>query len=100
MLEPRGKISYVLEKASKAKRMFKKRAKRRKKAIARKFYEAIQRPLPPQFQQTTDIMREAQRSYVPQVYPGKVTLFRSSKQIAGIQPDPTKGWGKWAAGGV
>src|SRR5262249_9341979 len=56
----------------------------------------------------------AVRQYVPQVYPGIVTLFKTTKhhststpegpagqeQITGLVTDPTRGWGKLAAQGV
>ena len=52
--------------------------------------------------------------YIPQVYPGTITLFKTTKQAVESQPDgsaaveqttkmtqdPTKGWGEVAAGGV
>jgi thioesterase domain-containing protein len=56
----------------------------------------------------------AVRQYIPQVYPGTITLFKTTKQAVESQPDgsaavepttktsqdPTKGWGDVAAGGV
>jgi len=38
--------------------------------------------------------------YAPQVYPGRITLFRSSEPFGKIGQDPTLGWGKLAKGGV
>jgi amino acid adenylation domain-containing protein len=38
--------------------------------------------------------------YVPTAYPGRVTLFRSSKLAAGLTHDPQFGWGRLAMGGV
>jgi thioesterase domain-containing protein len=38
--------------------------------------------------------------YAPQVYPGRITLFRTSEQFGKIGQDPTLGWGKLATGGV
>jgi len=35
---------------------------------------------------------------VPQVYPGKLTLFRAEHQPLGIYPDPTLGWGDFISG--
>ncbi len=40
----------------------------------------------------------AVRSYVPSVYPGKVTLLRASQRPS--NGDPTLGWSAFAAGGV
>jgi aspartate racemase len=45
---------------------------------------------------------QASRNYVPQVYRGRVTLFRSREQIIGVSSygDPHLGWGELAAGGL
>jgi amino acid adenylation domain-containing protein len=42
----------------------------------------------------------ATQSYVPQRYPGRITLFKASQELAEISSDPTLGWGKLAAGGA
>ncbi len=42
----------------------------------------------------------ATRNYVPHRYPGRLTLFTASEDIAGTSSDPTLGWRQWAAGGV
>ena len=42
----------------------------------------------------------AAKRHVPQVYPGTITLFRASKQPAGIVPDPLLGWNGLATEGV
>lgn len=44
--------------------------------------------------------REAQRRYVPKVYPGRLTLFRPSRSSASHHGDPTWGWAGLAAGGI
>ncbi len=44
--------------------------------------------------------RGAFRNYVPQVYPGKVTLFRGIERPTRSYYDPLLGWGEVAAGGV
>ncbi|MGH8057643.1 MAG: AMP-binding protein, partial [Candidatus Entotheonellia bacterium] len=38
--------------------------------------------------------------YIPRFYPGRVALFRPSKQAARYRHDPQFGWGRLAAGGV
>ena len=43
---------------------------------------------------------QARNSYVLQVYPGRVTLFRSSQASVGFSDDLKLGWGELAAGGV
>jgi thioesterase domain-containing protein len=45
---------------------------------------------------------QASSSYVPQVYPGRVTLFRSSERDygEGFEWDENLGWEKLAGGGL
>jgi hypothetical protein len=45
-------------------------------------------------------MREAALNYHAHVYPGRVTLFRASRQPAGYDRDLRMGWGALASGGV
>ena len=42
----------------------------------------------------------ATRNYALHLYPGRVTLFKASEELAGTSPDPTLGWSEWADGGV
>ena len=42
--------------------------------------------------------RQASRQYRPQVYPGKITLFRATDLGGRIEHDPKMGWGRWAGG--
>ncbi len=72
--------------------------------IGCKFYLGIGRPLPNNLQDFTfqKENNQASRNYVPQVYPGRVTLFRSRDQIIDVSSyrDPQLGWGELAAGGL
>jgi thioesterase domain-containing protein/acyl carrier protein len=43
---------------------------------------------------------QAAKSYVPQVYPGRLTLFRATDKAAGFGNDLDMGWGELATGGV
>jgi len=43
---------------------------------------------------------QATRNYALQLYPGRVTLFKASEELAGTSPDPTLGWSQWAHAGV
>jgi len=50
-----------------------------------------------------DILRSdlrATQNYALQLYPGRVTLFKASEELAGKSPDPTLGWSQWANAGV
>jgi amino acid adenylation domain-containing protein len=42
----------------------------------------------------------ATQNYALQLYPGRVTLFKASEELAGASPDPTLGWSEWANAGV
>ncbi|MBW4546344.1 MAG: amino acid adenylation domain-containing protein [Symplocastrum torsivum CPER-KK1] len=72
--------------------------------IGCKFYLGIGRPLPDNLQDFTfqQENNQASKNYVPQVYPGRVTLFRSRDQIIDISSyrDPQLGWGELATGGL
>ena len=78
--------------------------------IARKFYSPKER-LPSltssvvaNNQTTTDVIltnvQQALFDYVPQVYSGRVILFRSGEQPWWLAYDPELGWGKLVAGGL
>jgi amino acid adenylation domain-containing protein len=57
----------------------------------------------PQFRHFVRMLRthtEAWRRYEPQVYPGQVTVFRTSEQSGDGALEPDLGWGELAAGGV
>lgn len=56
--------------------------------------------MPGSFVQLEDKIWKAGKNYVPQVYPGKVTLFRASHQALGIYPDPSLGWSDLVRGGL
>jgi aspartate racemase len=74
------------------------------KKICCKFYLSIGQPLPDNLQNFTfeEENQEAANNYVPQAYPGRVTLFRGMDQIAGVSyyRDPLLGWGELAVGGL
>ena len=100
MLKPKDKLTYLWQKTIKVRNQIKRSVKNRRKAITRKLYLAIGRPLPGALRETQNALSQANRSYVPQTYPGRVTLFRASKQPPGIYPDPTLGWDGLAAEGL
>jgi thioesterase domain-containing protein len=62
----------------------------------RGFVDATPRTL----REVENATRKASDVYVPRPYPGKLTLFRATKQPAGIYPDPHLGWSDLAAGGI
>jgi amino acid adenylation domain-containing protein len=42
----------------------------------------------------------ATQNYALHLYPGRVTLFKASEELAGTSPDPTLGWNEWVNAGV
>ncbi|MGB5715119.1 MAG: thioesterase domain-containing protein [Waterburya sp.] len=56
--------------------------------------------LPEALQQVQKASLKANRAYVPQVYPGRVILFRAKERPPGFCRDPQLGWGDLAAGGM
>jgi amino acid adenylation domain-containing protein len=103
LLEPEGKVKYAREKVVLVKRRLKGSIKQgiegEIKKIADKLSRSNGHPVRGDSQQRIDVL-QALRGYVPQVYPGRVTLFRASKRLAGYNNDPDLSWGELAAGGV
>ncbi|WP_017717583.1 non-ribosomal peptide synthetase [Kamptonema formosum] len=56
--------------------------------------------IPETFRLVEEANRQAVRNYVPQVYPGRVTLFRSIERPTRKYYEPFLGWEELAAGGV
>ncbi|MEO8191184.1 MAG: amino acid adenylation domain-containing protein [Acidobacteriota bacterium] len=56
--------------------------------------------LPKSLRQVEDAIGNAKRRYFPQFYPGKLTLFRATKQPAGYGYDRELGWTRVVGGGV
>jgi aspartate racemase len=56
--------------------------------------------LPSILQMVAEANAQALEEYVPEVYPGRITLFRASNGSRRTCPDPDLAWGKLAAGGV
>ncbi len=42
----------------------------------------------------------ATQNYVLHQYPGRITLFKASEELAEVSSDPALGWNEWASGGV
>jgi len=99
-LRPKQKLTYILQKAHKKVEAIINRIKHRLKFISYKFYIKnrwvwLPVPLNTTFRDTFNT-----RQYVPQVYSGRVTLFRATEGFIKAHPDSLLGWGKLAAGGL
>jgi thioesterase domain-containing protein len=66
----------------------------------RSIYHRIRHPRTRELKHVEAANLRAMQSYEPQVYPGRVTLFRAAKQPAGNGYDPTLGWRGLASGGL
>jgi amino acid adenylation domain-containing protein len=56
--------------------------------------------LPEHYKVISDNHKEAFRNYLPNIYPGRVTLFRSMLRDSKYYNDPQLGWGELATAGV
>src|SRR5262249_19625686 len=100
MLGARQRVTYIMNRAEKVRRLYYRMLNDRYRRAGRAFYALRRRPVPKSFIQIEDKISRAARKYVPQVYPGKATLFRSAVQPRGIYLDPTLGWDGLVAGGL
>jgi thioesterase domain-containing protein/acyl carrier protein/NAD(P)-dependent dehydrogenase (short-subunit alcohol dehydrogenase family) len=69
-------------------------------AIKYRVFRALGRPLPQKMGVTEEVNAYAATGYYPNVYPGKVTLFRSTKRTIQQGSDDFLGWEELAGGGV
>jgi thioesterase domain-containing protein/acyl carrier protein len=95
----KGKLAYVATKSARV---------RKRLAIAgigywkklKELSREIVDPLPPTLRKVENTSRKALNRYVPKAYPGRITLFRATKQPAVFNPDRELGWSRFAQGGV
>lgn len=62
--------------------------------------QSLRDPLPQHLREVEAANFEARYGYQPKAYPGRLILFRASRQPLGIHDDPTLGWGGMAAKGL
>ena len=99
---PAGKAGYVGGLIKKASLQYRRRVRNSFKKAVRKFYQNYKGDgsIPSNYIQIEDQIWRAGQKYVPRTYPGRLTLFRASRQPLGIHPDPTLGWDGLAEGGI
>jgi FkbH-like protein len=100
LLSLREKTEYVLAKISKLRKKVVRKSVWRKNEIAIAFSSATGRSLPKDLQRNHKAINQALRNYKPQVYGGRLTLFRAANQPVGIVRDETLGWKGMALGGL
>jgi FkbH-like protein len=84
LLEPRQKLDYLVEKLQIVPREILK--------LVKEFYWQRGKKLPPALEKVQAANRKALKGYMPKAYPGKLTLFRATKQPVGCVIDPELGW--------
>ncbi len=96
--------AYILEKVPGWNEWFSFLLKYRLQKIAVKFYQTVGSSSSYSLRNfaVEESNRQASSNYVPQVYPGRVTLFRSSERDLGVgfEWDEQLGWGSLAGGGL
>jgi len=100
MLESEERWGYIKSKAIKSNRQFWLGWRRLGSQLMSLPQRALEQHLPRELRQAQGAILQANEVFTPRVYPGVLTLFRANKQPSGIHPDPTLGWGSWAAGEV
>jgi acyl transferase domain-containing protein/thioesterase domain-containing protein len=100
-LEPREKISYVKQRFERLVGLIWVRAEGVSRSVLRRLGLEIERH---SFAYDFDILIKALEKvymgYSPRIYPGRLTLFRVSKQTRRLPFDPTLGWEGVAEGGI
>ena len=89
-----AKARYVASKAARVAHDVGKRARR----FGRRFRQERPAALARTLVRVEQSALQAKKAYVPSPYPGKLTLFRASRQPSWFHPDPRLGWGRLAAG--
>jgi len=95
-----ARAEYILDRLRRIRRKLRRRTIFNYRRTVGKLHTMLHRPLPPKYIQVENHIEEAMARYLPQFYPGKLTLLRASRQPFRIDPDPTLGWADLAAGGL
>ncbi len=93
-LQPRDRFSYVQDRVAA-------RISSKTKGLSVSSRKTLNWPLPHELRYW-DIERhnvEILLNYQPQIYSGRIALFRAMEQPEGIYPDPAMGWSNLAQGG-
>ncbi len=90
----RGKVSYITTKSGVLARNIWIKNERRWSKVRKAM------GLPRKLRQVEEAIGKAKNRYIPQPYPGKLILFRATRQPAGYGEDRNLGWTRVAQGGV
>lgn len=93
-LEGPARFAYLIAGTKKIRLKYRRQFREFRKKIVRGFYKQVnsEKDLPSKYQAIEDVIGKANKSYRPEKYSDKVTLFRAVNQPLGIVPDPTLGW--------
>jgi thioesterase domain-containing protein/acyl carrier protein len=95
----RARVGYVMAGIEKIGRNLSKELNKKYRRAGHKIHSIFKRSATTDFYHVEDEIWRAGQKYVPQVYSGKITLFRAD-QALGIYPDPLLGWAGIGAGGL
>ena len=94
-----GKLEYLGTKTKRAARQFALITRAAVERAETRWRERSE-PMARELKRIEATARRATERYVEKVYPGRLTLFRASKQPMGAYPDSELGWTRVAGGGV
>jgi hypothetical protein len=100
LLEPKQRSEFILAKVAKFKKRIARNYVWKKNEIELAFNRSTGRPLPNDIQRNQRAIDQALRTYQPQLYGGRITIFRAATQPYGIAPDSNLGWSGMARGGL
>ena len=102
MLDKREKVAYVLDKTEKMRKQYRRKINNAYKKLMRKFFLEFRGKgsIPSNLIQLEDQIEGAGKRYKPQIYGGRMTLFRAATQPLGIEADETLGWAGLAKEGI
>jgi aspartate racemase len=100
LLKPSERVRFLRTKANKVRKIVRRRRAWKDNEFEIAFNSATGRTLPKDMQRNHKALQKAQRDYKPQIYQGRIVLFRAATQPTGVFPDPTLGWKDLAVGGL
>ncbi|REJ78556.1 MAG: non-ribosomal peptide synthetase [Acidobacteria bacterium] len=94
----KAKFEYIDERLAKALTKYRRKFRDTIRVKQTSAYIEEGRALPDHLLRLENRLEQAAKNYDPRPYPGKVTLFRASRQPLGIVPDPTLNWKNFEIG--
>jgi thioesterase domain-containing protein len=98
MLEPRQKLSRIVERLRRAETIVRVRIEKTVSPILARYGFRMTHSQAYRLEAIAEAHTRAQRTYTPQPYRGRILLVRAQKQPFGRRPGPALGWGKLLEG--